>query len=94
MKHRSTQITSLCTTTLEKTYKHGSEDTISQIGDELKGYFKQIGDCHPIEQMKKREAFISLKDHKENFENNLKCRLISLCHDDEYRHFWVASNSR
>ncbi len=27
--------------------------------------------------MKKREAFISLKDHKENFENNLKCRLIN-----------------
>ncbi len=27
--------------------------------------------------MKKREAFISLKDHKENFENNPKCRLIN-----------------
>jgi hypothetical protein len=27
--------------------------------------------------MKKREAFISLKDRKENFENNLKCRLIN-----------------
>ena len=26
--------------------------------------------------MKKREAFISLKDHKENFENNPKCRLL------------------
>ena len=63
MKHRSTQITSLCTTTLEKTYKHGSEDTISQIDDELKGYFKQTGDCHRIEQMKKREAFISLYLH-------------------------------
>ena len=27
--------------------------------------------------MKKREAFIFLKDHKENFENNPKCRLIN-----------------
>ena len=27
--------------------------------------------------MKKREAFISLKDHKENFENNPKCRLTN-----------------
>ena len=27
--------------------------------------------------MKKREAFISLKDHKENFEDNPKCRLIN-----------------
>jgi hypothetical protein len=27
--------------------------------------------------MKKREVFICLKDHKENFENNPKCRLIN-----------------
>jgi hypothetical protein len=27
--------------------------------------------------MKKREAFIFLKDHKENFENNPKCQLIN-----------------
>jgi hypothetical protein len=27
--------------------------------------------------MKKGEAFIYLKDHKENFENNRKCRLIN-----------------
>jgi hypothetical protein len=27
--------------------------------------------------MKKREAITSLKDHKENFENNPKCRLIN-----------------
>ena len=27
--------------------------------------------------MKKHEAFISLKDHKENIENNPKCHLIN-----------------
>ena len=32
--------------------------------------------------MKKREAFISLKDHKENFENNLKCRLMNPAKSD------------
>ena len=32
--------------------------------------------------MKKREAFISLKDHKENFENNPKCRLINPAKSD------------
>ena len=26
--------------------------------------------------MQKRETFISLKDHNENFENNPKCRLV------------------
>ena len=35
-----------------------------------------------IECMKKREAFISLKDHKENFENNPKCRLINPAKSD------------
>ena len=34
-----------------------------------------IGDR--IERMKKREVFISLKDHKENCENNPKCQLIN-----------------
>ena len=32
--------------------------------------------------MKKLEAFISLKDHKENFENNPKCRLINPAKSD------------
>ena len=30
----------------------------------------------------KREAFISLKDHKENFQNNPKCRLINPAKSD------------
>ena len=32
--------------------------------------------------MKKREVFISLKDHKENFKNNPKCRLINPAKSD------------
>ena len=32
--------------------------------------------------MKKREAFISLKNHKENFENNPKCRLVNPAKSD------------
>ena len=62
---------------ITKRYKHGSEGTISQIGDELKHISSNLGIGDRIEQMKKREAFISLKDHKENFENNPKCRVIN-----------------
>ncbi len=54
---------------ITKTYKHGSESTISQIDDELKHISNNLGIGDRIEQMKKREAFISLKNHKENFEN-------------------------
>ena len=62
---------------ITKTYKHGSEDTIEDIDLELKDISNKLEIGDRIEQMKKREAFISLKDHKENFENNPKCRLIN-----------------
>ena len=41
-----------------KTYKHGSEDTISQIDDELKDISNKLDIGNRIEQMKKRETFI------------------------------------
>ncbi len=62
---------------ITKAYKHGSEGTISQIDNELKHISNNLGIGDRIEQMKKCEAFISLKDHKENVENNSKCRLIN-----------------
>jgi hypothetical protein len=62
---------------ITKTYKHGSEDTIDEIDSELKDISNNLGIGNKIEKMKKREAFIPLKDHKENFENNPKCRLIN-----------------
>ncbi len=62
---------------MTKTYKHESEGTISHIDNEIKPISNNLGIGDRIEQMKKREAFISVKDHKENFENNPKCRLIN-----------------
>jgi septation ring formation regulator EzrA len=62
---------------ITKTHKHGSEDTIDEIDSELKYISNNLGIGDKIEKMKKLEAFISLKDHKENFENNPKCRLIN-----------------
>jgi hypothetical protein len=62
---------------ITKTYKHGSEDFIDEIDSELKEISSRLRIVDRIERMKKREAFISLKDHKENFENNQKCRLIN-----------------
>ena len=46
---------------ITKAYKHGSEGTISQIDDELKHISNNLGIGDRIEQMKKREAFISLR---------------------------------
>ena len=82
-KTRNTHETSLNTynellrDNITKTYKHGSEDFIDEIDSELKEISSRLGFGDRNERMKKREAFISLKDHKENFENNPKCRLIN-----------------
>ena len=67
---------------ITKTYKRGSEDNISEIDSELKHIADNLSIGNRIECMKKREAFISLKDHKENFENNPKCRLINPAKSD------------
>ena len=63
-------------TTLQK-HKRGSEDNISEIDSELKHIADNLSIGNRTECMKKREGFISLKDQKENFENNPKCRLIN-----------------
>ena len=67
---------------ITKTYKRGSEDNISEIDSELRHIADNLSIGNRIECMKKREAFISLKDHKENFENNPKCRLINPAKSD------------
>ena len=51
--------------------------TVDEIDSELKHISNNLGIGDKIDKMKKREAFISLKVHKENFENNPKCRLIN-----------------
>ena len=67
---------------ITKTYKHGSEDNISEINNELKHIADKLSIGNRIECKKKREAFISLKGHKENFENNPKCQLINPAKSD------------
>ena len=67
---------------ITKTYKHGSKGNISEINNELKHIADNLSIGNRIECMKKREAFISFKDHKENFENNPKCRLINPAKSD------------
>ena len=67
---------------ITKTYKHGSEENISEINNELNHIANKLSIGNRIECMKKREAFISLKDHKENFQNNPKYRLINPAKSD------------
>ena len=60
-----------------KTYKLGADDTTDNINNELKTIADKLKITNRLEPMAQSQAFISLKDHKEDFENNTKCRLIN-----------------
>merc|ERR1712019_193061 len=51
--------------------------TKRKIDLEAKNIATDLNLADRIEQIAEREAFVTLKDHKENFENNPKCRLIN-----------------
>ena len=51
--------------------------SLKEINHESKSIASTLKIDERIECMAQSEAFISLKDHKENVENNPKCRLIN-----------------
>ena len=60
-----------------KTYKKVSPTIINSIDVEAKAIAKKLHLDDRINTTAKREAFITLKDHKPNFANNPTCRLIN-----------------
>ena len=72
----------LLTENITKTYKLAQDGTIDSINHELKDIADALKISNRIEPMAQPQAFISLKDHKEDFENNTKCRLINPAKSD------------
>ena len=62
---------------ITKTYKKADGNTIKQINGELKTIANDLNIGDRINVTAKQQAFITLKDHKDNFENNPTCRLIN-----------------
>jgi len=60
-----------------KTYKKADSSCYNNINYEAKSIAKQLGIDEKVECLAKPNAFITLKDHMENFTNNPKCRLIN-----------------
>ena len=65
------------TENISKTYKKSSISTLNKINTEAKSIAKDLNLEERIEQYNQNQSFITLKDHKENFQNNPKCRLIN-----------------
>ena len=61
---------------ITKTYKKAPKKLEKSINLEAKNITKNINLDNKVECLAKTEAFITLKDHKENFQNKRPCRLI------------------
>ena len=78
-KLSSEQYESLITKGIQKEYKKTNEKIVWQINAEDKQIAEKLELSDRIDVTAKREAFITLEDHKENFRNKPTCRLINPC---------------
>ena len=62
---------------ITKTYKKVASDVTNPIDLEAQCVAKKLQLDGRVNATAKREAFITLKDHKPNFANNPTCRLIN-----------------
>ena len=62
---------------ITQTYKRASPGAERKIDKESKQFAKHLRIDDRVECYSDQHAFITLKDHKDNFKNNPKCRLIN-----------------
>ncbi len=62
---------------ITKNYKKISLQTVSSVESQSKSIANKLNLTDRINTTANRESFITLKDHKPNFENNPTCRLSS-----------------
>ena len=62
---------------ITKTYKKATEEVPESIDREASSIVEDLELGNRVDRYAKRCAYITFKDHKENFSNNLPCRLIN-----------------
>ena len=67
---------------ITKDYKKADDEVVSNITKKDKDIAAKLDIEDRLYCTQKREAFITLKDHKQQFFNNPKCRLINPCKPD------------
>ena len=76
-KAPSEQYKKLLKGNVTKTYKKSTERFEKSINLEAKNITKKLQLAERVECLAKNPAFITLKDHKENFQASLPCQLIN-----------------
>lgn len=62
---------------ITKDYKKAKDNAVDKINKEDKQLAQKFEIDDRVYALEKRESFITLKDHKDSFQNNPKCRLIN-----------------
>ena len=62
-----------------KTYKKSNTETVSVVNSEACTITDKLLISDRVQCIAPNEAFITIKDHKPNFPNNIKCRLLNSC---------------
>ena len=62
---------------ISKEYKKTTETALKKVDKEDKKIASDLELEDRIYAFSKRDSFITIKDHKDNFENNTKCRLLN-----------------
>ena len=62
---------------IEKEYMKAPTNVASEINNQTKSIVENLNLTDRVERVAEKEAFISLKNHKDNFANNPTCRLIN-----------------
>ena len=62
---------------ITKSYKISKSNIVHDINEELRDISNHLSIGNRIDIMPKRNGFVNVKDHKENFPINLNCHLIN-----------------
>ena len=62
-----------------KTYKKSNIETVTTVNEEASEITEKLLLGDRVQCIAPNEAFITIKDHKPNFPNNIKCRLLNPC---------------
>lgn len=73
----ATEYNRLLNDNITKTYKKADKKKLNVINDEARSVTRKLNIDDRVELIATNDAFITLKDHKENFANKPTCRLIN-----------------
>ena len=75
--YKLTRYIKLLHSNITKNYKKASQNTVNNINKEAKTLAQDLEISDRIQCLAPKDAYITLKDHKDNFKFNPKCRLIN-----------------